>query len=362
MARRPEGRPLMPGLEKLAEKYGIASPGRPRLSERPEGDVTGAKRRAPRSPNGTTVKRFSIAYDGPALADDGMELLDLAPAMMAMGQLLQSANAHANGGRAKLNVMVHPLRRGSMLIDLQTIVHGIPATAALGGMVTRAHDLWKFVFGNKGLLEVLKGLRGEKAATKADEQGRIVIRIENSPDARVLVVDPTVAKMVLDENDRRSAAAVVRPLMREGVEALKRIDGASEATIAEKKDLRAFENPDHRHEPPDSSESVSESETVIVPRMQATYSGPRWRVRPQGADLDFYVAITDEQFLNDYIAGNVDLRPGYGLKVRLRTRTRQDERGMMTVEYTATKVLGVEKGIRGEQTSLLGEPEGESGR
>lgn len=40
---------------------------------------------------------FSIAYDGPLLHDGGMDVRDLAPALLSAGQLFDAANAVLNG-------------------------------------------------------------------------------------------------------------------------------------------------------------------------------------------------------------------------------------------------------------------------
>ena len=48
---------------------------------------------------------FQLRYDGPALSEHGMDVADLAPALLALGDLIKRANANVNGD-AKVNLIV----------------------------------------------------------------------------------------------------------------------------------------------------------------------------------------------------------------------------------------------------------------
>ena len=49
---------------------------------------------------------FQLRYDGPALSEHGMDVADLAPALLALGELIKRANATFNGDAAKVNLIV----------------------------------------------------------------------------------------------------------------------------------------------------------------------------------------------------------------------------------------------------------------
>jgi hypothetical protein len=66
---------------------------------------------------------FTIAYDGPALRDGAMDVRDLAPALLALGQLLDAANAALNGDAAQLKLQVRATERGSFQIVLDLAQH-----------------------------------------------------------------------------------------------------------------------------------------------------------------------------------------------------------------------------------------------
>ncbi len=65
--------------------------------------------------------RLEIAYDGPPLSDNSMNVLGLAPAMMAIGTLDTEANATVNGDQSTISVNVLAMPAGSFEINYDVI-------------------------------------------------------------------------------------------------------------------------------------------------------------------------------------------------------------------------------------------------
>lgn len=64
--------------------------------------------------------RFHLVYDGPALDEHRMDVRALAPALLAMGDLVERANMILNGEQVKVSVDVHAsFKAGSFGIDME---------------------------------------------------------------------------------------------------------------------------------------------------------------------------------------------------------------------------------------------------
>ena len=51
--------------------------------------------------------KFQVTYGGAVLAKHAMDVRDLAPALLSLGALIREANNEINGGRSKVNLLVH---------------------------------------------------------------------------------------------------------------------------------------------------------------------------------------------------------------------------------------------------------------
>ena len=121
--------------------------------------------------------QFTIAYDGEALKEHRIDVRDLAPALLGIGQAVENANSCINGDRAEVRVTVRANQRsGSFIIDfdlLQSFAKQVSAFLT-SNPVTAAANLSELIgFSGKvvgSVIWLIKKLKG-KTAKKIDIGG-----------------------------------------------------------------------------------------------------------------------------------------------------------------------------------------------
>jgi hypothetical protein len=78
-----------------------------------------------------TTEVFHVKYDGPALASHEMDVKDLAPALLAIGELLEEANRILNGGRVSITVNIKATEAGSVDVVLTAAQNILQQAASL---------------------------------------------------------------------------------------------------------------------------------------------------------------------------------------------------------------------------------------
>jgi len=163
---------------------------------------------------------FTIAYDGPALRDGAMDVRDLAPALLAVGQLFDAANSVLNGDNARINVQVTSTGQGSFEIFfdlLQTLPQQIVGIFS-GEVVTAALNLKELVFtsGVGGLVWLIKYLRGRKIE-RSEQLSESMIRL--TIEGESIEVPIALLRLYQDIAVRTALQRVVdEPLKREGID------------------------------------------------------------------------------------------------------------------------------------------------
>lgn len=291
---------------------------------------------------------FQVVYDGPALAGSTIDVRDLAPALLAFGDVIEQANFTLNDGRTSVALRVNAsFKSGCFGIDFSIVQSLMNQVAALfkEPAVVSAKEVTeqlgfvyaKGVAGIGGVLFVIKWLRNRKIK-------------------RVVLLDNGLARIELDddqlETEQRTIAllrnfklrqaleaAVAKPLEREGYESVaistKPEDGFFTITRAERSYFLA---------PPAETEELADQTTKANLQLVnvAFKDDNKWRF--YDGTTQFYAAILDDRFVHRVQSGEENFSAGDILVVSLRKR-QWLEADVMKAEHEVVEVLSHRRGM-----------------
>jgi len=174
------------------------------------------------STRGASGPRFTVKYDGPALQDGTMPVRELAPALLALGDLFTRANEIINPTAPPVHLEVRAFRDGSfsteLLVawqDLVTLLNSPPVQAVSVLVGAIAHS-------TRGLFALIRFMRGAPLSdmdVRTTEDNSVQIASPNvEGTGNTIIVNNQTFQIFTDPTVRKLASDVARPLNHEGVD------------------------------------------------------------------------------------------------------------------------------------------------
>lgn len=285
------------------------------------------------------VTAFRVAYDGPALETSEMDVRELAPALLALGGLLEAATYAVHGDAVKPQVNVRgSFKTGSFGIDftfattlltrVRDMLAGQEATAFANatailsalGLVTAGARF--------GLIALLKRLRGRRVTRVETIGNRAVLYV----DEEAIEVELEVLAMYRSRGVRQALERTLAPLRSEGINVFFSGAGAKhEAEIADT-ELDYFAAPEDEEEP-----LIDEVRRMAFSIVNLAFKDDnKWRLHDGQATI--HAAISDEIFLRDVDANAIRFAKNDVLLCDVRVQQWQTVSGTRT-EYEIVKVV-----------------------
>ena len=281
--------------------------------------------------------QFFISYDGEALTQHQMDVKDLAPALLAMGELFEEANRLLNGEHVKIHVNMKAPRQGSVEVLLCVVQNLIHHTKSLFNSdsvnaIINAHDLLKIlgIGASGGVIGLIKWLKNRKikSVTKI-EMGNFKITTE---DNDVRIVNEKEIKLFSLLTVRKKLEAIIKkPLEKEGVDVI-RFGQKDQKQEIKKEEIEYFSSPPMMEEVIDEKEYTENLQIVTI-----TFAEDgKWKFFD--GNNNFFAEILDEDFLaevkkNEKVFAHDDI-----LHVKLK-RIQSLSEGKIKNSYTIINVL-----------------------
>jgi hypothetical protein len=306
--------------------------------------------------------RTTIRYDGPILADHEMDVQDLAPALLALSDIIQIANRKFNGDAASIRVLVNAdVEQKCFQIDLalvQSVVEQAKGLFSDDGLKT-ALDIAKsvgIVTGSALSLFKLAALLAKRAeaGTKLEvkKTGDVTVivmgdgnNVRVSNDVYALASDPAVIEKVKN---------VVQPLKRPGYETLSFVADNKVVGTITREEARGISDASASLVPP-AREDVQQIKGPIRIKSPQYVGAAKWTVYWGGRPIDVTMPA---DWVEQFQANDVSAPPNTILEVEMEQRVGLDEKGVAigSPTFAVLRIFNVqlpEKALK--QGDLLGD-------
>lgn len=275
---------------------------------------------------------MTLVFDGPSVDDGEIDVQDLAPALLAMGELIQAANQEINGNKAQISVKVRATAEGSFEVDLALIQSFLENTKILFDFAAENKDgiaaaneltelLFKFVGGTVtmggGLFALVKFLKGRKPDKIEHNGGDVYIHIGDNH----FVTNQRTIQLAESVAVREQAKKAISSLSNNGIDKIKVKRSGHDDLEVSKSEVGYFEYEETEEELAD------ETRTMTLQIISLSFKEDnKWRVTDGGEP--FSATIEDSTFLNKIANNEIAFSKGDYLVCEVRERQFRSSKGL----------------------------------
>lgn len=279
----------------------------------------------------------TVRYDGPALQDHQMDVQELAPALLALAEMIQLANKKFNGDAATMKVLVKAdVEQQCFQLDIH-IVQSILETAKHlfgteeyktareiaefldlilpGGVAGGVWWFWKKFYGQEAPPE------GTDTAIEFEQHGGQTV-LATAKDGGQVTVNNNVFLLATDPEMISLAHKVVKPLKRPGYKTLGFYRGGKPTVEWDEEEAKRFlAVPANDIGPPQEDDSLNRTpiRTVVSVKTQRNEGKAQWEIK--WASKAEWASMEDLEWLEDFQSGKIHFDIPYWLDVTLEMAT-----------------------------------------
>jgi hypothetical protein len=289
---------------------------------------------------------FQIVYDGPALEANEMDVYDLAPALLAVGQLMEETGKILYGEKFKIGVNVSAsFKTGCFGIQLSAISNDFVDIFSNNKVVAIGTCLSLLGFSvkdaGKSIISFILWLKNRRI-TKT-------IKLKDSDNVQVYVdqdhfiIEERVLAMLKSRKIRESLEKIItKPLSRQGIQtfAVTDVENIGHAiTTVSKEESIYFSVPDV------ANEKLTDNDMIVsLQIINACFQdGNKWKFTD--GSQSFFAEILDKNFINKVNNSEAVFAKDDILKVKINLTQWLTDSGIKP-EYTIIEVLDHRSGQR----------------
>jgi hypothetical protein len=285
------------------------------------------------------MSEFRITYDGPALETSEMDVRELAPALLAIGDLLDAATRSLCGDQVKPQINVRgSFKTGSFGIDftlatslvnrMRELFSGNEATAIANALAILGALGFVARKSGKGLFAVLKWLRGRPVERVEVKQNSAILHVQGE----LLEIELSVLTLLRNVSVREASERVLSPLSREGITLFSAGTDLEVVETVQASEIGWFHAPQ-----PEDELLVDEVRKMAFSIVSLAFKDDnKWRLYDGAATI--HASIADLGFLKRVDTNQVSFAKGDVLVCNVRVRQWQTLTGART-EYEVTDVV-----------------------
>jgi|SRR5579864_1072792 len=291
--------------------------------------------------------QFQLVYDGDDVRAGSMDVYDLAPALLSVGDLVREANRFLNEDRTKVSLQVRSdFQHGSFEISL-LVDQGILEQARqvlFGGTVVDAKMLVEVIFGVPaavtatttaiiGVLKVYKMLHGEKPKP----QPTTVIEDNSVTIIQDIRVEAKTAALYNNEAIRSRIDRVVRPVAKKGIDTLEVRKGTELIERIEKSEVpeRVYESARES----ETAEQITDTREALLKITKANLDDKKGKWGFSDGNARFGADLNDPVYQQKLDNREVGFYKGDVLRVVLKTVQTAKPLGALKTRYSIEQVL-----------------------
>ncbi len=309
---------------------------------------------------------FSMSLEGPALSGNSVEIRQLGPLLVELGELCERANAVINRDQSSLTVrwqqeaaaVTQPASATANSLNLSFAVRrrtegGTPNLFASDDATdtNRLLQLLGFRAGGErslSLLELLRWLGGE-APAKIEEVLGGWMRVEAHGESTE--VSTHVVSLLRDAAVRGRIDGLLRPLRRKGVERILFHSQGKTASSIDRESVKLFAQPSRRVQQADGETLVDSTYLRALGIVKVPFRpNLKWVLGSESERIS--ADMRDQSFLDRHQDGLTSYAAGDILTVRLHTTAVRTASGLRT-DHAIVEVVGhLSRAQEAQQTSL----------